>query len=74
MYPTIYLFRSTGRENPYILGIIVNFYADGERDIIFQVDFVKENEGKLVSCQVDYKKFRPYFIEASSKDLPNTIK
>ena len=72
--PNMYIFGSTGGENPYILGIVVNCYADGESEIIFQVEAVKKNEVKLVSCQVDYRKFRPDFIEASSKDLPNTIK
>ena len=74
MYPDMYLFGSIDEKEPEILGIIINCYACNENDIDFQVEVIKENEVKLISCQVEYKKFRPDLIEASSKNSPNTIK
>ena len=38
------------------------------------MEVVEENEVKIVSCCVEYTKFRPNLIEASSKDLTKTIK
>jgi len=74
MFPYLYLFGSTNGKDPEILRIIVNCYNHNESHIDFQVELIKENEVKLVSCQAEYTKFRPYLIEASSKDLLNTIK
>ena len=74
MFPDMCLFGSIGEKDPIILGIVVNCYAHGETDIVFQVEAINGQEVKLVSCQVEYTKFRPDLIEASSKDPPNTMK
>lgn len=74
MFPDMYLFGSIDGNEPEILGIIINCYACNENDIDFQVEMIKENEVKLISCQVEYTNFRPDLIEASSTDSTNTIK
>ena len=74
MFPDIYLFESLDKEDRKILGIIVNCYAHNESDIEFQLEVIEENEVKIVSCCVEYTKFRPDLIEASSNDLTDTIK
>ena len=50
----MYLFGSIDGKEPEILGIIINCYAYNENDIDFQVEVIKENEVKLISCQVEY--------------------
>lgn len=67
------LFGSIDGNEPDILAIIINFYAYNENDIDFQVEMIKENEVKLISCQV-YINFKSYLIEASCTDSTNTIK
>ena len=47
MFPEMYLFGSSNEKDPYILGIVVNCYVDGESDIIIQVGIVKETGVKL---------------------------
>ena len=74
MFPDMYLFGSIDGKEPEILGIIINCYACNENDIDFQVEMIKENEVKLISCQVEYTNFRPDLIEASSTNSTNTIK
>jgi hypothetical protein len=74
MFPDMYLFGSIDGKDPDILGIIVNCYAHNESHIDFQLEVIKESEVKLVSCQVEYTKFRPDLIEALNKEFPNTIK
>ena len=66
MYHDMYLFGSIDGKEPEILWIIINCYAYNENDIDLQMEVIKENEVKLISCQVEYTKFRWDFIEASS--------
>ena len=54
MFPNMFLFVPIDGKEPKILGIIINYYACNENDIDFQVEMNKENEVKLISCQVEY--------------------
>ena len=73
MFPDLYLFGSIDGNDIETLGIIVNCYANNQSHIDFQMEVIEENEVKLVSCQVEYTKFRPDLIETSSKGLPESI-
>lgn len=73
MFHDMYQFECIDGTEQEKLGIIVNLYVHNDSDINFQVEVIKENEVKLVSCQEEYTTFRSDLVVASNNDSLDTI-